>query len=62
MDTFQENESFNEVPEFIIEAFSYHKDAIQAVKRNPLNKNQILTGGLDNILNLIDTESGKNLL
>ena len=58
MDTLKDNDSFDEVPEYIVEAFSYHKDAIQAVRRNPMNKNQILTGGLDDILNLINTESG----
>lgn len=44
-----------------MEAFSYHKDSIQAVKVNWLNKSEILTGGLDNIFNLIDAASGKNV-
>lgn len=49
------------MPEFIVEAFSYHKDSIQAVKVNRNNKNEILTGGLDNIFNLIRIDSGNNL-
>lgn len=49
------------MPEFIVEAFSYHKDSIQAVKVNRNNKNEILTGGLDNIFNLIRIDSGNNI-
>lgn len=60
MDTMQE-ESYDEVPEFIVEAFLYHKDAIQSVKVNPQNKKEILTGGLDNVFNVINTVKGKNI-